>query len=113
MPITVSCPACGAVHTAPDAAIGRTLKCRKCAAPITIPEPADELAEFEPAEEEPVEVEPEEEPVEVEPEADAAAPAGQPKAKKKKKKAKPPPKRGMSPALKWGLIGGGAFVLLV
>lgn len=128
MPITVACPACGAVHTAADRAAGRTLKCRSCAAPVTIPAPPaeEELVEFEPmeeerAEEEPVEIEPEEEAVEVEPEPDPTAPADaeptkstKPAAgKKKKKKAKPPPKPRMNPVLKWGLVGGGAFVVLV
>jgi hypothetical protein len=128
MPITVACPACGAVHTAADRAAGRTLKCRSCAAPVVIPAPPaeEELHEFEPmeeeAEEEPVEIEPEEEAVEIEPEPDPTAPgdAGPTKkskpaeGKKKKKKAKaPPPKPRTNPLLKWGLVGGGAFVLLV
>lgn len=108
MPITVECPACGAVHTAADRAAGRTLKCRSCAGPVAIPAaPAEEeLHEFEPMEEEPVEIEPEAEP---EPTRKAKPAEG----KKKKKKAKPPPKPRMNPVLKWGLIGGGAFVLLV
>jgi hypothetical protein len=123
MPITVACPACGAVHTAADRAAGRTLKCRSCAAPVAIPAPPaeEELHEFEPMEEEAVEIEPEEAAVEVEPEPDPTAPADAEPTKnakpaaatKKKKKAKgPPPKPRMSPALKWGLVGGGAFVLL-
>ncbi|HYH68603.1 MAG TPA: hypothetical protein VD866_28175 [Urbifossiella sp.] len=128
MPITVACPACGAVHTAADRTAGRTLKCRSCAGPVTIPAPPaeEELHELEPFEEEPVEIEPEEEaveeePVEIDPEPEATAPAdaepatsAKPAAgKKKKKKAKPPPKPGMNPRLKWGLVGGAALVLLV
>jgi hypothetical protein len=108
MPITVSCPACGSVHTAPDAAAGRTLNCRKCRAQIAIPAAEEEVVEFEPAEDEPVEVEPEAEPA-----ATPGSAVAQPKAKKKKKKAKAPAKRGMSPLVKWGLLGGGAFALLV
>jgi len=124
MPITVACPACGAVHTAADPAAGRTLNCRACRRPVTVPAPPaeEELVEFEPLEEEPVELEPEEEAVEVEPEPAPTAPAdAEPtkkskpaEGKKKKKKAKgPPPKPRMNPALKWGLVGGGAFVLLI
>lgn len=51
MPITAACPVCGSVHTSPDSAAGRTLKCRKCAAPVAIPAaPAEEeFVEFEAA----------------------------------------------------------------
>ena len=47
MPISVRCSACGQGHKAPDLAAGRTLKCRACGEPMTVPsatiDPADIL----------------------------------------------------------------------
>ncbi len=37
MPVTVSCPSCGAKLKAPDSAAGRQLPCPKCRSPITVP----------------------------------------------------------------------------
>ncbi|CAN5335179.1 hypothetical protein BH11PLA2_BH11PLA2_51440 [soil metagenome] len=37
MPIAVRCESCGQGHKAPEALAGKTLKCRKCAEPITVP----------------------------------------------------------------------------
>lgn len=113
MPISVSCPACGSVHVAPDNAAGHALPCQKCRMPVPIPAPPaeEEVVEFEPVEEEVVEFEPEKEPTA----ATDAEPTktAKPAAKKKKKAKSPPKKRGMSPLLRWGLIGGGAFLLLI
>jgi RsiW-degrading membrane proteinase PrsW (M82 family) len=47
MPISVRCSTCGQGHKAPDLAAGRTLKCRACGEPMTVPstsiDPADIL----------------------------------------------------------------------
>src|SRR5579862_7458626 len=37
MSISVACPTCGSRLKAPDNAAGKTVKCPKCAAPITVP----------------------------------------------------------------------------
>jgi hypothetical protein len=51
MPLSVTCPACTARLRAPDAAMGRTLRCPKCKGPVVVPSasgPPAELA-FAPA----------------------------------------------------------------
>jgi hypothetical protein len=48
MPISLICGACDAPLTAPDAAAGKRVKCRKCAAILEVPLPEpDEHADFE------------------------------------------------------------------
>jgi RsiW-degrading membrane proteinase PrsW (M82 family) len=46
VPISVSCPACGQKHKAPDRAAGRTLKCRSCGGPILVPDAALDPGDF-------------------------------------------------------------------
>jgi hypothetical protein len=41
MPVSVVCPSCGVRMTAPDELFGRKVKCRSCAAPVAVPDPAD------------------------------------------------------------------------
>jgi hypothetical protein len=37
MPVSLSCPACGARLKAPDNAAGRTFRCPKCQGPVVVP----------------------------------------------------------------------------
>ena len=54
MPVTVVCPSCSARIKAPDTAIGKTVKCPKCASTMMIgaPEPAPEVVEIPPTQDE-------------------------------------------------------------
>ena len=49
MPISVRCESCGQGHKAPDILAGKTLKCRKCGDPLTVPEAVPAEPEFDAA----------------------------------------------------------------
>src|SRR5439155_18534619 len=40
MPFNIACPSCGALIKVGDAAIGKTVKCPKCASPMIVADPA-------------------------------------------------------------------------
>ena len=44
MPISVACPTCGTKLKAPDNAVGKKVKCPKCASLVVVPAESDEAA---------------------------------------------------------------------
>ncbi len=122
MPIAVICPSCDARLNAPDAAAGKTVKCPKCKASMTIPTPdAESDAGFETVDEP---VPPKK--ITAKKKSDVVLDDDQPRSKKrrrdeddddedddrprKKKGKKKPASAGMSPAIMIAIAGGVLFI---
>jgi DNA-directed RNA polymerase subunit RPC12/RpoP len=96
MPLTIICPSCSAKIKAPDAAIGKTVKCPKCSSPMIIsaPPPEPEIVEA----------------VEVAAPVEEEAPP-RPRKKSRRDDGKPRPKKNSNQGVIVGLSIGGVALL--